>query len=78
MDRAVYCVTFADPAARLLTRLEAVLATQGEPAIEMRRDRDLLIFRCATGDFMLRARVSDALATVCDHDGWQRLFRPVV
>jgi hypothetical protein len=43
----------------------------------MRRDGELLIFRCATGDFMLRARVSDALATVCDHDAWQRLFVPV-
>ena len=77
MELAVYCLTFAPAAAGLLDPLRSVLARQGEPAISMNRDEELLIFRCATGDFMLRARVSDALATVSDHDGWQRLFRPL-
>lgn len=75
MELAVYCLTFAPSAVGLLEPLRAVLARQGDPPIAMSRDDDLLIFRCATGDFMLRARVSDALATVSDHDGWQRQFR---
>lgn len=77
MELAVYCLTFVPAAAGLLDPLQTVLARQGEPSIKMSRDDDLLIFRCATGDFMLRARVSDALATVSDHDTWQRLFRPL-
>jgi len=33
-------------------------------------------FVCDTGDFMLRARVADALMTVCDHGEWRRNFAP--
>jgi hypothetical protein len=77
MELAVYCLTFAPAAAGLLDPLRAVLAEQGDPVISMNRDEDLLIFRCPTGQFMLRARVSDALATVSDHDTWQRLFQPL-
>ena len=35
-----------------------------------------LTFTCDTGDFMLRARVADALMTVCDHGEWRRCFAP--
>ncbi len=48
--------------------------TQGEPPIRMRR---LLVFESDTGDFMLRARVADALMNVCGHDVWTRLFQPL-
>ena len=64
-----------DPA--LLERLAAALAAQqSEPRINMRR-ATLLDFECATGPFMLRARVAGLLMDVCGHDQWQRLFRPV-
>ena len=39
--------------------------------------RRLLVFESHTGDFMLRARVADALMNVCGHDVWQRLFQPL-
>ena len=63
----------ADP---VLARIEAILSTQGDPPIRMRR---LLVFESDTGDgdFMLRARVADALMNVCGHDAWTRLFRPL-
>ena len=56
----------------VLARLEAELSQQGQPSITMRR---LLVFESDTGDFMLRARVADALMNVCGHDVWQRLFQ---
>ena len=37
----------------------------------------ILDFECPTGDFMLRARVADALMSATDHDQWQRLFQPL-
>jgi hypothetical protein len=49
-------------------------AQQSAPAIRMRRE---LVFECDTGDFMLRARVAQALADACDHDSWTRLFQPL-
>lgn len=60
----------------LLDRLAAELAAQGDPPIAMRRST-VLTFECPTGEFMLRARVADALARTCDHDRWQRLFVPL-
>ncbi len=77
MEPATYCLTLDPGAAAFVPRLQDVLAAQGAPAITMKRLDDLIIFRCATGDFMLRARVADALMTVCGHDRWQRLFRPL-
>lgn len=59
------------------SRLERVLADQGEPPVSMTRDADRLTFTCQTGDFMLRARVADALMSVCDHDAWTRTFQPL-
>jgi hypothetical protein len=42
----------------------------------MTRSAATLTFMCDTGDFMLRARVADALMTVCDHGEWRRCFAP--
>jgi hypothetical protein len=57
-------------------RLEVVLAGGGSPPIAMTRSAASVTFTCATGDFMLRARVADALMTVCDHGEWRRCFAP--
>jgi hypothetical protein len=74
MDPARHRLTAPEDEA-LLDRLASTLASQGDPAITMRRTT-VLDFECATGEFMLRARVADALMRVCGHDQWQRLFRP--
>ena len=63
-----------DPA--LLERIAAELARQGSPPVTMHRQL-ILDFECPTGDFMLRARVADALMSATDHDQWQRLFQPL-
>jgi hypothetical protein len=60
----------------LLERLAAQLAVQGDPPICLRR-ATVLEFECATGPFMLRSRVADALMQACEHDQRQRLFRPL-
>jgi hypothetical protein len=57
-------------------RLEAVLAASGSPPIAMAREPGRVTFTCDTGDFMLRARVADALMSVCDHGEWRRCFAP--
>ncbi len=61
----------------LWTRLRAILAEQGSPPIAVRREAGRVVFAAATGSFMLRARVADALGAVWDHDAWQRVFRPL-
>jgi hypothetical protein len=38
------------------------------------RRTTVLDFQCAPGEFMLRARVADALMRVSGHGQWQRLF----
>jgi hypothetical protein len=63
-----------DPA--LVDRLVAELSRQGEPPITVQR-MTVLSFECRTGEFMLRARVADALMTACGHDRWQQLFQPL-
>ena len=63
-----------DPA--LLERVAAELERQGSPPVTMSRYL-ILDFECPTGDFMLRARVADALMSATDHDQWQRLFQPL-
>ena len=57
--------------------LQRVLADQGEPVVSMAREADTLTFTAQTGDFMLRARVADALMSVCDHGAWTRTFQPL-
>jgi hypothetical protein len=57
-------------------RLKRVLAESGSPPIAMSRTAQTVMFTADTGDFMLRARVADALMTVCDHGEWRRCFAP--
>jgi hypothetical protein len=42
----------------------------------MTRAGSTVTFTCDTGEFMLRARVADALMSVCDHGEWRRCFEP--
>lgn len=58
------------------TRLKQVLQDSGSPPIAMARTAQAVTFTADTGDFMLRARVADALMTVCDHGEWRRCFAP--
>jgi hypothetical protein len=77
MEPAVHRITILAPQpATIWQRLEAVLDEGGSPPIAMTRTPTTLTFICDTGDFMLRARVADALMTVCDHDEWRRCFQP--
>ena len=77
MEPAKHSLTVLEPQPPALwERLEAVLAEGGSPPIAMVRGADRVVFTCDTGDFMLRARVADALMTVCDHGEWRRCFAP--
>jgi len=64
MEPARYVVTFADLPLDLVDRLRPVLAAQGSPPIEATADGATVVFRGATGEFMVRARAADALAVV--------------
>jgi hypothetical protein len=74
METSVHRLVFGADADAVLSQVEAELSQQGDPPVRMRR---LLVFESDTGDFMLRARVADALMTACGHDAWQRLFSPL-
>jgi hypothetical protein len=77
MEPAVHRITILAPQPLAVWhRLEHVLADGGSPPIAMTRSGATLTFTCDTGDFMLRARVADALMTVCDHGEWRRCFAP--
>jgi len=77
MEPAVHRITILEPQpSATWQRLESILAAGGSPPIAMERSQNTLTFRCDTGDFMLRARVADALMTVCDHGEWRRCFAP--
>ena len=77
MEPAVHRITILAPQPPTVwQRLETVLADGGSPPITMTRSATTLTFTCDTGDFMLRARVADALMTVCDHGEWRRCFAP--
>lgn len=77
MEPAVHRLTILDPQPPAVwDRLAAVLEEGGSPPISMARTMSTLTFTCDTGDFMLRARVADALMTVCDHGEWRRSFQP--
>ena len=77
MEPAVHRLTILAPQADTVWQhLEVVLAASGSPPITMTREAHMLTFVCDTGDFMLRARVADALMTVCDHGEWRRSFQP--
>jgi hypothetical protein len=74
MEPALHRLVFNADADPVLRRVEARLAQQGAPAIRMRRE---IVFEADTGEFMLRARVAQALMDACDHDSWTRLFTPL-
>jgi hypothetical protein len=57
-------------------RLESELAAGGSPPISMTREEERVTFVADTGEFMLRARVADALMSACDHGEWRRCFAP--
>jgi hypothetical protein len=77
MEPAKHSIIVLEPQpASVWERLHAVLADSGSPPIAMSRGGDRVVFTCDTGDFMLRARVADALMTVCDHGEWRRCFAP--
>jgi hypothetical protein len=77
MEPAIHRVMILAPQPdSVWSRLEAVLAASGSPPIAMERSPAAVRFTCDTGDFMLRARVADALMTVCDHGEWRRCFVP--
>ena len=77
MEPATHRLTILEPQPESVwQRLEGVLADGGNPPISMTRGARSVTFTCDTGEFMLRARVADALMTVCDHDGWRRCFAP--
>jgi hypothetical protein len=77
MEPAVHRIAILAPQPPdIWSRLEQVLVAGGSPPISMTRSPRTLTFVCDTGDFMLRARVADALMTVCDHGEWRRCFAP--
>jgi hypothetical protein len=77
MEPAIHRITVLTPQPpSVWQRLEHVLAAGGDPPIAMTRTPTTVTFTCDTGDFMLRARVADALMTVCDHGEWRRCFQP--
>jgi hypothetical protein len=75
MANAVHSVhLLADEA--FLSDLESEVAAQGSPPISFSRDGDLVTFECATGDFMLRARVADAMCQVLG-ERWREVVWPI-
>jgi hypothetical protein len=77
MEPATHRLTILEPQPQAVwERLESVLAEGGSPPIAMARGDGRVVFTCDTGEFMLRARVADALMTVCDHGEWRRCFAP--
>ena len=77
MEPAVHRLTVLVPQpASVWERLESELAAGGSPPIGMCRTEQSVTFTADTGEFMLRARVADALMTACDHGEWRRCFTP--
>jgi hypothetical protein len=78
MEPAVYTLAVVRPQPPALwARLEAALAAQGAPAISMAHEDGRVVFTGATADFMVRARVAQALEEVCGHGEQWRAFRAV-
>jgi hypothetical protein len=77
MEPAVHRISILAPQPETIWHhLETVIEKGGSPPIAMTRTPTTITFTCDTGDFMLRARVADALMTVCDHGEWRRCFQP--
>jgi len=64
MEPARHTITFASEPADLVNRLKPILVAQGSPPIYVTRENGTLVFVSPTGEFMLRARVTDALTEV--------------
>lgn len=74
MDLSHHHVRLAPEPPRLLSELQRVLEAQGSPVIVAGRVNGALTFESRTAEFMLQARVADALTTTCPD--WQdRLVR---
>lgn len=58
----------------LIDELHPVLKAQGTPAVTVARADGALAFESETAEFMLQARVADALSTTCP-DWQERLVR---
>ena len=65
MEPARHSIAFASEPADLVDQLKPVLVAQGSPPIYVSRENGALVFVSPTGEFMLRARVADALTEVC-------------
>jgi hypothetical protein len=65
MEPARHTVTLSPEPPDLVDRLKPVLVAQGSPPIYVTRERGSLVFVSPTGEFMLRARIADALTAVC-------------
>jgi hypothetical protein len=65
MEPARHIIAFASEPTDLVDRLKPVLVAQGSPPIYVNRENNALVFVSPTGEFMLRARVADALTEVC-------------
>ncbi|MGH2968289.1 MAG: hypothetical protein ACRDK0_04380 [Solirubrobacteraceae bacterium] len=65
MEPARYTIAFSPEPQDLVSRLAPVLLAQGSPAVTVSREGGSLTFVSETGEFMLRARVADALTAVC-------------
>lgn len=77
MEPAVHRLTVLVPQpASVWERLESEIAAGGSPPIDMERAGETVVFTADTGEFMLRARVADALMSACDHGEWRRCFAP--
>jgi len=76
MEPATYCLQFTDDALAVLPQIEAELAKSSPPVKVSRRD-DLVAFRSSTWEPILKARVTDALASVFDHGSCEGKVRPV-
>ena len=78
IEPAIHTLIVVEPQpADLWPRLRAELDAQGSPPIVFSRRDATVSFESDTGDFMLRARVADALMTVCGHGEWTRVFQPL-
>jgi hypothetical protein len=77
MEPAVHRLTVLSPQPpRVWERIATELAAGGSPPITMTRSEAGVTFVADTGEFMLRARVADALMSACDHGEWRRCFAP--
>ena len=66
MEPARHAIILSPEPSDIVDRLKPVLVAQGSPPIYVSRENGSLVFVSPTGEFMLRARVADALNVVCE------------